>query len=180
MPKKIPLRQQTFRYASLAVGLLIGLALVFFFQRATGRSIELPPGVIVFVIIFVIVVAVGSIALGQLIGRTVVGDRFEVAIRTPGEKWRHGRLTVSPGHLSFQQYRWQLRIPRGAPLEWDIVSLGEDTGRRPSLKQVFSINPQLRIVDLVTQHGTEELAILPAQLDELRERLNAEPAAAVE
>jgi hypothetical protein len=131
----------------------------------------LPPAVIAIVVVIALIIGIASVALGSVVGRRLVGDRIEVAMREPGGKWRHGRLTVSPGHVSFQPYRWQMRIPHGRPVEMDVKSLGDDTGRRPSWKQIMSVNPQLHIVEVASLQGDREVAALPSHLEELRERL---------
>ena len=176
MPRqKTPLREQTFRFAGIGVGLLIGLLVVLLPQLfGSGRS--LPPAVIFIVIGIALVVAIGGMALGLAVGGRIVGDRIEGAMREPGGRWQHGRLTVTPGHLSFQRYRWQVRIPRGAPVEIDVDELGDDTGVRPSWKQIMSINPQLHIVTVSSPQGARELAALPSHLKELRERISGVPA----
>lgn len=87
-------------------------------------------------------------------------------------KWRHGRVTVALTHLSFQPCLWQVRMPSGDPLELDVSELGEDTARRPPLHSIWRLNPQLRIVQLLTNRGRLELAALPSQIAELRKLLD--------
>jgi hypothetical protein len=81
-------------------------------------------------------------------------------------------LTVTPGHLSIQPYRWQVRLPKGKPIEMEVDTMTEDTGRRPSLKQLLTVNPQLHIVELESSSGRLEIAGAPSHLSELRERLH--------
>jgi hypothetical protein len=172
MPRrKTPLREQTFRLGTLGVGLLIGLLIVLL-PSLIGRGPGLPPAVVAIAIGFALVVAIGGMAIGLAVGRRIVGERIEAALREPGGRWQHGSITVTPGHLSFQRYRWQMRIPRGAPVEIDVDDLGDDTGVRPSWKQVLTINPQLHIVTVTSPQGDRELAALPTHLEELRERLS--------
>ena len=171
MPRrKTPLREQTFRIGGLFVGVLLGVLIVLL-PSLLGRGPDLPPAVVAIVIGFALVVAIGGLALGLALGRRIVGERIEAAMREPGGPWQHGSFTVTPGHLSFQRYRWQVRIPRGAPVEFDVDDLGDDTGVRPSWKQVLTINPQLHIVTVTSPQGDRELAALPTHLEELRERL---------
>ncbi|WP_411699065.1 hypothetical protein [Conyzicola sp.] len=172
MPRrKTPLREQTFRIGGMFVGLLLGLLIVLV-PTLLGRGPDLPPAVIAIVIGFALVIAIGGLALGLALGRRIVGERIEAALREPAGRWKHGSLTVTPGHLSFQPYRWQMRIPRGAPIEIDVDELGDDTGVRPPWKHVLSINPQLHIVTVASPQGNRELAALPSHLEELRERLS--------
>jgi F0F1-type ATP synthase membrane subunit c/vacuolar-type H+-ATPase subunit K len=170
--RKTPLREQSFRYAALGVGLIIGLAVILL-PNLVGGARALPPLVIVIAVVVALVVGIGGMALGLALGNRIVGDRIEGAMREPGGRWRHGRITVTPGHLSFQPYLWQVRIPHGAPVEFDVEELSDDTGRRPSWKQIMSVNPQLHIVDVVAPQGRRELAALPSHLEELRGRLAA-------
>jgi hypothetical protein len=169
--RKQPLREQSFRIGTIAVGLVLGFAVVFLVPALTGADSRLSGGALTTVIVIAVLVAIGAVALGLLIGRRIVGDRIEVAMRDSGRKWRHGRVTVTPGHLSFQPYWWQVRIPAGPAIEMDVNVMGEDTGRRPPLKQIWSVNPQLHIVDIEGSHGSWELAALPSRLTEMRERL---------
>lgn len=174
MPRrKTPLREQKVLIGSLAVGALLGTGIVLV-PRLLARDSALPPGVVVVIILVTLLIVAAGLALGLALGRRIVGDRIEVAMREPGDRWRHGRLTVAPGHLVFQPYRWQMRIPKGSPVEIDVDELGDDTGRRPSWKQFLSINPQLHIVDVASPQGDRELAALPSHLEELRERLAGE------
>jgi hypothetical protein len=134
----------------------------------------LPPAFVIVVIVVTLPIIAGGLALGLGIGRRIVGERIEVAMREPGGRWRHGRLTVAPGHLVFQPYLFQVRIPRGAPVEIDVERLGDDTGDRPSWKQILSLNPQVHIVDVASPQGDRQIAALPSHLEELRERLAGE------
>jgi len=79
---------------------------------------------------------------------------------------------VTQGHFTFQPYLWQVRIPRGEPVELEVETMSEDSGRRPSLRQLWTINQQLRIIEIETSMGQFEIAGLPSHLTELRERLH--------
>ncbi|MCZ2404248.1 hypothetical protein IV498_13930 [Paenarthrobacter sp. Z7-10] len=64
-------------------------------------------------------------------------------------------------------------MPHGRPQELEAKELAEDTGRRPRLSHILSINPQLHIIDMATDYGPKELAALPSQITELKDLLNA-------
>ncbi|WP_216819852.1 hypothetical protein [Frondihabitans sp. 762G35] len=110
--------------------------------------------------------------LGLLIARRRLGDRLSAALRESGGKWRHGRLTVTPGLIVFEPYRRQTTLVRGTREEYRVGRVGDDTGRRPPRRQLLWINPQLHIVDLDTDRGRREIALLPTALTTLRERLS--------
>ncbi|MCZ2404812.1 hypothetical protein IV498_16930 [Paenarthrobacter sp. Z7-10] len=166
---RIPLREQGFRIFSYSLGLLIAIAIMVLLPVLSGRAVH--PGAVLVLVVIVLVFAVPAVLIGQRMGNRLTGDRVEVALRRPNGGWQHGRVTVSRAHLSFQPYRWQIRIPHGRPIELQVSELGEDTGRRPPLRQIWSINPQLRIIDVATDQGPKELAALPSQIKELRDRL---------
>jgi hypothetical protein len=131
-----------------------------------------PAGLIAIALAIGVILAVSGMLVGLLIARRLIGDRIEVALREHDGRWRHGRLTVTPGHLSFQPYLWQVRIPKGDPIEFEVHHIGEDTGRRPRLRQMWSVNPLLRIVDIETDKGDREVGMLKHQVEELRQRLS--------
>ncbi len=53
-------------------------------------------------------------------------------------------------------------------------AIGPDTGRRPPLRHLWSVNPQLHIVTLDSTAGHFEFGALPSRIAELRRRLSAE------
>ena len=173
MPQnRAPIREQLFRIVGLIVGFVVGIVAVVVVEIVLG----LDTGIWLTTLIFGIVLAIGIVVAGAVVGgrlgQRLVGDCIEVAMREQGsKKWRHGRLTVGRGQISFQPYAYQVRIPKGEPLELRVTRLGVDTGRRPPLRQIWSVNPQLHIVDLETDQGPKELAALPSRLMELQVRL---------
>jgi hypothetical protein len=169
----VHLSEQTFRIASIGVGAVLGIGVVFLLFTASGFP-DLPPTAIIIGVAVALVVAIGATVVGLAIGRHMVGDRIEVAMREEGGKWRHGRITVTPGHLSFEPYFWQVRIPHRSPVEIDVDRLSEDTGRHPPWNQMWSINPQLHIVEVASSEQVRELAALPSHVKELRERLSGQ------
>ena len=138
----------------------------------TGR--ELPWWITLVSALATIIIFVPIVFLGMKLGdRLLVKDRIEVGMRASDtKKWRHGRITVTQGHFTFQPYLWQVRIPRGEPVELEVETMSEDSGRRPSLRQLWTINQQLRIIEIETSMGQFEIAGLPSHLTELRERLH--------
>lgn len=173
MPHRQPLREHAFRIAMPVVGMVLGLVGVFLVVPViTGRPERGP--LWAYLIGIGIGVAVGAAALfvGLRIGRRIVGDRIEAAVRHPDQKWRHGRFAVDPEGLTFERYRWQMRIPSGDVSRLTNVRLGPDTGRRPPLRQLWTINPQLHVVLLDSDQGQCEVATLPSRLEQLREALD--------
>lgn len=177
MPRnRSPLREQSFRIATMAISVVVGIVAVVVVEIVLGVD----TWIWLTTLIVGILIGLGAALVGALIGarvaRRLVGDRIEVALRDSGEtKWRHGRLSLSPDHVSFQPYALQMRIPKGDPIEMRVTRLGDDTGRRPSRKQIWTVNPQLHIVDMATDTGAKELAALPSRLAELRSRLAESP-----
>jgi hypothetical protein len=173
MARKTTFRENRFRIGAMVGAAVLGVFVALFLVPAVaGRSVNVwisLAGALIALVIFVPVMLL-SMKLGD---RLIVKDRIEVAMRKAGTtKWRHGRLTVTPGHLSIQPYRWQVRLPKGKPIEMDVDTMTEDTGRRPSLKQLLTVNPQLHIVELESSSGRLEIAGAPSHLSELRERLH--------
>lgn len=170
MPRnRTPLREQSFLIFSIVVGVLIGILIVLLLPVLVGHGRQLQPG---FVVVVALVVIVAAVLARQTIGKRLVGDRIEVALREHDAKWQHGRVTVSQAHLSFQPYLLQIRIPSGDRIELEVSEFGEDTGQRPPLRSIWRLNPQLHIVQLLTNRGPRELAALPSQIAELRKRLS--------
>ena len=167
-----PLREHTFRIAGLVISMVVSIASFAIVLLLLNQGRAIPASVLTIALPIVIAIAGAGIAIGLLLGRRIVGDRIEVAFRDPGGKWRHGRLSVGHRRVVLQPYLWQLRIPSGESREFEVVDLGEDTGRRPPLRQLWSVNPQLHIVELETDRGQFEIAGLPSHLTELRERLD--------
>ncbi|MDH2442396.1 hypothetical protein QDR37_00395 [Amnibacterium sp. CER49] len=165
-----PLREQRFRFLTIAIAGAVGITIVYVVQ-AIGHHRPISPIALLIAVPFALVIGVPGILIGQRIGRGIVGDRIEVAFREPGTtKWRHGRLTISPGQVTLERYRWQVRIPSGDRREYGVTGL-DDTGQRPSLRQIMSVNPQLHIAVLHTTAGDLELAAFPSRITELQRRL---------
>ena len=171
MPKnRQPFRENGFRIVSSLVGVVIGLVVVFMLRGSDGGHRGPLWAYVVGVVVAVVVAGVGLL-LGLLIGRRLVGDRIEAAVRQPGEKWRHGRFVVERSSATFERYRWQVRIPSGKKTDFTGVQLGDDTGQRPPLRQLWTINPQLHIITLDSDQGRYEVAAMPSRLQQFRERL---------
>jgi Protein of unknown function (DUF2550) len=125
------------------------------------------------------------IILGAVIGfvmvlatRRFIGNRyqergqFECAWKgfdSPG-KWRHGLATASRGSLEFHPRRGShgTRIPKGSPVSVVVDSIDSDAGRRPSLSQIWFLNPRLHILTVRTPKGPIEIAVMPKRLPDLR------------
>jgi len=171
MARKTPLWEDRFRVGMILGGLVLGLLLsVFLLPALFGRQIQ--SWIIPVVALSTLVIFVPLFFLARSFGdRVLVKDRIEVGMRATGtKKWRHGRITVTQGHFTFQPYLWQVRIPKGEPVELDVENMTEDTGRRPSMKQLWSVNPLLHVVEIDTSKGRFEIAGLPTHLKELRDR----------
>jgi len=153
------------------IGLVIGTVVILLVLNGRPPDERPPAAVIAIAWVVGVVLAAGGMLIGLLIARWLVGDRIEVALRERDGGWRHGRLDVTPGHLSFQPYLWQVRIPRGKPIEFEVHHVGADTGRRPPAREMWSVNPLVRILDLETDKGDREVGVPKHQVEELRKRL---------
>jgi len=169
--RKPPLFQgQGFRLASIGVGLVIGLLAVVV-SRAITSDEPLSSGFLIGVS-FGLVIAVAAAAVGLLLGRKVFGQRLELALRPASEtKWRHGWVEASPGHLRFHRYKLQIRFVSGDPVDFAVHAVGLDSGRRPSKKQLWSVNPSLHVIDIETDQGPLQLGLQAHQVDTIRMQL---------
>lgn len=170
MPRnRTPLREQTFRIGTIVGGPLIGIVVVIAIA-ATGGFGSVPPGIVLVALSGVIVLFALALVIGLVIAKRLVGDHLEVAYRAGDDKWRHGRLDAARGRLVLQPYWWQLRIPTGDPIVLEVADIGRDE-RKPKPSQWWSLNPQLRIIDVTTDKGEFEIGGLPSHLTELRQRI---------
>ncbi|MGT2426489.1 hypothetical protein [Amnibacterium kyonggiense] len=165
-------RELAFRFVGPIIGVVIGVGVVGAVTALSGSRL-LPPGLLIGVLAGAAVVALGATAVGLLIGRRIVGDRLEVALRVPDARWRHGRLEADADRSTFHPYVWQVRIPTGEREELGPTAIRPDAPRRPALRTIWSLNPQTRIVTLETARGPVEVAALPSRLELLRQRLAA-------
>jgi hypothetical protein len=170
--KRSPLAGQGFILIGGAVGIVVGLVALYVVLGIMDPEDAVTPGFVALRAVNALLVAFPGMVLALVFMRRRMGDRIEVALREPGGTWRHGRLTVAPGHLTFQPYARQVRIPKGEPLEFDVHHVNADTGRRPSLRQLLSVDPFLWIVELDTDRGVHEVGVQKHQVDELRQRLD--------
>ncbi|WP_314100606.1 hypothetical protein [uncultured Frigoribacterium sp.] len=121
---------------------------------------------------FGLVLAVAATAVGLLLGRKVFGQRLELALRPTTEtKWRHGWVEASPGHLRFHRYKWQIRFVSSDPVDFAVQAVGLDSGKRPSKKQLWSVNPSLHVIDIDTDQGPLRLGLQSHQVDTIRTQL---------
>ena len=176
MGKKPPLfKGQGVRFAGLGVGLLLGLGVILLVSTL-GSDEPIPVGLLVGIGAGALVVAVGATFLGLLVGRRVFGQRLEVALRVAGESaWQHGRLEARPGCFEFIPYKWQIRFVSGPATLYQVRAVGEDTGQRPSKKQLWSVNPALHVVDVETERGGVQLGLQAHQVAEIRQRIQPAP-----
>ena len=171
--RRAPWREYRFRILSIAVGVVVGILVVtVLLPLVTGQRLVLGWGLPVGVLV-VVLIAVGGGLLGLRLGDRLVGDRIEGALREPGGRWRHGRVTIDGDTVTFERYRFQMRIPSGKKQRFDNVRLGADSGQRPPLRTMWSINPQVHIVSLDADQGHFEFAALPSRIEELHERVAA-------
>jgi hypothetical protein len=161
---------QGFRLASISVGIAIGVGAMLV-TRALISDEPLSTASLIGMGIGVAIAAVGIVA-GLLLGRRIFGQRLELALRPAGETtWKHGRIDASPGHMRFRPYRWQVRLFSGEPVDFVVHEVGLDTGRRPSKKQLWSVNPSLHVIEAETDQGTLELGLQSHQVDDIRARI---------
>lgn len=124
------------------------------------------------IVAFGLLIGLAAALVGLLADRKIFGGGVEVAMRRSGEtRWRHGRLEVDPGRLVFRPSKWQMRFASGDPIEVAVRTVAADTGRRPSKKQMLSVNPSLHVIDIETDGGILELGVQAHQVDDLRARL---------
>lgn len=172
MPRdRQPLREHRFRIATMLIGMVVGLGVAFLIVPAiTGEDRSGPWWAYGIGIGVAAVVGALALTLGLWIGNRIVGDRIEAAVREPGGKWRHGRFSFGQDGVTFERYRWQMRIPSGKKTLLTGVRLGPDTGQRPPWRQFWTINPQLHIVTLDADQGHWEVAVMPSRLRSFGER----------
>jgi len=106
--------------------------------------------------------------------RATPANRLEGAIRRPGHRWQHGRLTVTPGVIAFESYRWQVRLRSGERRNLHVVRVDDWSGRRPSPHQFWSLNPSASIIELTTIDGAVAFAALPCRLRLVRTKLQVD------
>ena len=104
---------------------------------------------------------------------------FEVALRVvegsqPGLAggWKHGVVVPRPGALDFcgggpLGFRW----PKSSPQLITVVDVGSTPGRRPSLKQIWNIKPNLELCRIRTPHAVLDLAARKQALAVIVDRL---------
>jgi len=174
--KKPPLiKGQGVRFASLGAGLLLGLGVILL-AMTLGSDEPIPVGLLIGIGAGAFVLAVGATLIGLLVGRRVFGQRLEVALRPAGaSKWQHGRLEVTPGYFEFTPYKWQVRFLSGPATQYQVRAVGEDTGQRPSKKQLWSVNPALHVIDVETERGALQLGLQGHQVEEVRQRMQPAP-----
>lgn len=170
MPRgRTPLREQAFRIGTFLVGPLIAIVILAGLA-ISGAFASVPPWVILLVLGVMVIGALVGIGVALIVAKRLVGESIEIAVRGPGDKWHHARADVSPGQMHLQKYWWQLRIPTGESTTLQVEDVGSDE-RKPKPSQWWSLNPQIRIVDLTTDQGVFQIGGLPSHLAELRERL---------
>lgn len=87
-------------------------------------------------------------------------------------RWLHGLATLSSGQIAFQPrgsfgFRWN----GGAPFVIPVLSAPTVTGRRPSIRQAWYINPRLQIVVMKTATGPVELAATKRSIQQLSSKV---------
>jgi hypothetical protein len=129
------------------------------------------------VLILAVAVAAGVLALA---GRSLASLRrdlaeggVEGALRVVSGaqapltgKWRHGVVSPSPGALRFRPGGPAgLRFPRGRPFDVPVIGVSAEERSRPALRQLWTINPVLDVVQLSTATAVVELAVRPSEMD---------------
>ena len=119
----------------------------------------------------VVIALVGGVA-ANWVRQRISRHRPEGAIRLPGRRWQHGRLMVTPGVIGFESYRWQVRLQSGENRSIRVTGVDDWSGRPPSRREWWSINPDVRIIQLSTTDGVVEFAALPHRLAIVRTELH--------
>lgn len=79
---------------------------------------------------------------------------------------------MTPSVIGFECYRWQVRLRSGENRSMRVTGVDDWSGRRPSRREWWSINPKVRIVELSTTDGVVEFAALPYRLAIVRTELH--------
>jgi len=105
-------------------------------------------------------------------------NQVECAVRRdqPDEiitgRWLPGLATLSCGRIDFQpRSSLGLRLNSGAPFVILVLSTS-NTGRHPSWRQAWRMNPRLQIVILETATGPIELAVSLASVQQLANKVD--------
>ena len=170
MTNSAPWREQAFRYVAPVLGFLIGAAvLVVVWARMLQ---DLLPWWGLFIILAAgLALLLAAVTVGLLIGQRLLGERLEIALRDTRGRWRHGRVEIHGPRLTFLPYYWQVRIITGDREELGITHLEETHGRRPSLRELTALSPQVRIVSAETKSGPIEVAALRSRLQTIAHAL---------
>lgn len=170
MRKPNPWLEQSSRYVATAVGFLIGVALI---VVVGGKNLWglLPWWALLIVLVVGLALLLAATTVGLLIGRHLVGDKLEIGIRAGESKWRHGRAEMQGSHLTFWPYYWQIRVPKGDREELVLTRLDHTHSRRPALRELTALNPQVRVVRAETTSGPIEIAALPSRLHKIASTL---------
>jgi hypothetical protein len=89
-------------------------------------------------------------------------------------KWRHGVVFPFPGCLRFRPGGpGGARLPRGRPFNVPVTSVSAEGRSHPALRQAWTINPSLDVVQLLTPTGTVELAVRPSEMDGVISSVNS-------
>lgn len=113
--------------------------------------------------------------------RDAAEGRVEAALRVVSGtqvpltgKWRHGVVSPSPGCLRFRPGGpGGARLPRGRPFDVPVTSVSADNRSHPALRQIWTINPSLDVVQLLTPTATVELAVRPSEMDRVIAGVNS-------
>lgn len=119
-----------------------------------------------------------NLLLGQRRRRLAADGLVECAIRPAATalrshtgRWQHGVARARPSVLEFRAGGpGAIHILRGQPREIRVLTMQAE-GRRPSLRQIWSINPTLHIAVLQAPGGDLELAASAADLVDLQRDL---------
>ena len=57
------------------------------------------------------------------------------------------------------------------PVDFAVQAVGLDSGKRPSKKQLWSVNPSLHVIDIDTDQGPLQLGLQSHQVDTIRTQL---------
>ena len=150
-------REQAFGYIAPVFGYLIGAAV---FVAVWARMLQdlLPWWGLLLILAAGLALLLAAVTIGLLIRDRLFGERFEIALRDTGGRWRHGRVEIQGPRLTFLPYYWQVRVLTGDREELAITYLDETHGRRPRLRELTALSPQVRIISAETRSGQIEVA----------------------
>ncbi|WP_318210790.1 hypothetical protein [Streptomyces sp. SJL17-1] len=77
-------------------------------------------------------------------------------------RWRHGRVRTTTEHLTWQPW---LRVGSVLPLPADLHPVGQ---RRPRVAEMWTMNPQVVIIECQSSAGGLSLGVMPWNVEQVQ------------